>query len=95
MDQKYKKSEITSLMKSVLDKTSPQDWEIEESLKVMRYALEYKFAPETSWGKKLKNYNGEIVEWNNWGDKFWGRCIFTGEGENWLGKILTEIKGFL
>jgi len=32
MDQKYKKQEITSLMKAVLDKTSPQDWEIEDRI---------------------------------------------------------------
>ncbi len=71
------------------------DWDREESLRVMRYALEYKFAPDTTWGQKLKNYKGEIIEWNNWRDEFYGVNIFTGEGENWLGRILTEIKSKL
>lgn len=67
------------------------DWEeIKEA--VMFLALKRKFGPKTSWGHRLKNYKGPIVEWNNWGDKIWGRCIFTNEGENKLGSMLEQIR---
>lgn len=68
-----------------------KDW-ADIKLDVMRYILKFKFAPDTSWGEKLKNYDKEIVEWNNWGDKEWGKSIYDNEGENWLGKILMEIR---
>lgn len=32
----------------------------------------------------------ELIEGNHWGDTFWGQC--NGVGENWLGKILMEIR---
>lgn len=66
-------------------------WE-EIKIKVMKKALFHKFHPTTSWGEKLRLFNDEIIEWNNWGDKFWGKCIFSLYGENILGKLLTEIK---
>lgn len=69
-----------------------EDWDKELSIKVMRYGLKQKFKLGTSWGLKLLNYNKDIVEWNNWRDTFWGKDIYTGEGENWLGKLLMEIK---
>ena len=39
---------------------------------------------------KLKSVTDEIVETNNWGDTFWGKCY--GKGQNILGKILMEIR---
>ena len=33
---------------------------------------------------------GDLIEGNDWGDKFWGVC--DGEGENWLGKILMKVR---
>ena len=35
----------------------------------------------------------ELEETNHWGDVFWGVC--DGEGENWLGKILMEVRSEL
>lgn len=32
----------------------------------------------------------EIQEGNTWGDKFWG--VVDGEGENWLGQILMDVR---
>jgi len=32
----------------------------------------------------------ELLEGNNWGDKTWGVC--NGEGSNWLGKILMQVR---
>jgi predicted NAD-dependent protein-ADP-ribosyltransferase YbiA (DUF1768 family) len=33
----------------------------------------------------------EIIEWNNWGDRIWGKT-YDGVGENHLGKILMKIR---
>lgn len=71
-----------------------KDWE-DIKLDVMKKILSFKFSPQTSWGQKLKEYDGEIVEWNNWTDKFWGMDIYSNSGENNLGKILTNIKNRL
>jgi predicted NAD-dependent protein-ADP-ribosyltransferase YbiA (DUF1768 family) len=64
----------------------------DRKLEVMEYGLRKKFAPNTSWHEKLLKYDGEIIEWNNWKDEFWGKCIFSGKGQNNLGRILTTIK---
>jgi len=70
------------------------DWD-EIKIKVMEYTLRIKFEKGTSWYKKLMATDGEIVEWNNWHDTFWGKCICRrckGEGENNLGKLLMKIR---
>jgi len=63
------------------------DWE-KIKLDVMRECIRRKFLnPELR--VKLLNLKGyELVEGNNWGDKYWGVC--NGVGENWLGKILMS-----
>ena len=66
------------------------DWE-QVKLEVMEKALRIKFVPGTVWYDKLMETEGEIVEWNNWGDRFWGKTL-DGKGENHLGKILIKIR---
>ena len=74
------------------------DWTPELSLKVMEFALRKKFAPGTSWHAKLlatgqeELSRQEIVEWNNWGDTFWGKDIATHIGQNHLGQLLMAIR---
>lgn len=69
-----------------------EDWD-DIKLSVMEYALRIKFAKGTTWYDKLKNTGtDEIVEWNNWGDIFWGKDIQTKLGDNNLGKILMKIR---
>ena len=64
------------------------DWN-EIKLDVMRDILEVKFSiPDLR--NKLIRVNDEIVEDNNWGDRYWGRC--NGIGKNMLGKLLMEIR---
>lgn len=58
---------------------------------IMKNALNIKFTKDTEAGKKLMQTKGDIVEWNNWGDRFWGKTL-DGIGENHLGKMLTEIR---
>lgn len=73
-----------------------EDWTQEESLKVMEFALRHKFADGTTWAKKLlETGDKEIIEWNNWDDKFWGRCNKTNKGENHLGRILMKLRAEL
>jgi predicted NAD-dependent protein-ADP-ribosyltransferase YbiA (DUF1768 family) len=69
-----------------------EDWDKGKSLKVMEFALCHKFQKGTEWRRKLDLTNWELIEWNNWGDKFFGKCIKTGEGENHLGKLLMKIR---
>ena len=72
------------------------DWE-DIKVKVMKFALEKKFATGTSWYKKLKQTKDEyIVETNYWHDNIWGNCICHKcqdiPGQNILGKLLMEIR---
>lgn len=82
--------------KAIRDKNKYQwrsDWSEEFSLNVMRFALEKKFFKGTTWHTKLmETSNEEIVEWNNWGDTFWGKNINTKKGKNYLGQLLMEIR---
>lgn len=65
------------------------DW---ESVKkdVMLNLLRFKFGrPDL---RALLKSTGDfyLVEGNNWGDYFWGVC--NGSGENWLGKLLMQVR---
>lgn len=65
-----------------------EDWN-EKRLDVMKGLLQQKFSdPELM--ARLQAVEGEIVEDNNWNDKFWGR--YKGKGENHLGILLMEIR---
>ena len=60
-----------------------------ERIRNMRFAIEHKYSNSTSWGKKLlETGDEEIVEYNNWGDIFFGFDVEKGEGKNILGLLL-------
>ena len=40
--------------------------------------------------KLLATGDAELIEGNDWGDRYWGQC--DGEGENMLGKMLMKIR---
>ena len=42
--------------------------------------------------KLIATGDAVLVEENYWGDKFWGVCSKTGEGENHLGIILMKTR---
>lgn len=69
------------------------DWE-EIKIEVMLYGLRYKFSHHNpSLRNKLLNTTDLVVEERNWwGDKFWGTCLKTGEGENHLGKLIMKVR---
>ena len=72
-----------------------ENWNDETKQKFMRFALEHKFRLDTSHGQKLlETGDEEIVEWNNWGDTYWGKTL-DGKGSNHLGRLLMNIRGSL
>jgi ribA/ribD-fused uncharacterized protein len=68
------------------------DWD-DIKLRVMEYALKHKFQPGTSWQRMLMaTGDQELIEWNDWGDTYWGKDIRTGKGENHLGRLLMKLR---
>ncbi|AHX01153.1 hypothetical protein M316_0088 [Nitrincola phage 1M3-16] len=68
-----------------------EDWD-EYKKKVMWNILKRKYSIEPLRSKLLETGDEFIQEGNWWGDKFWGVCLKTGEGENYLGRMLMEIR---
>ncbi|MCL4143307.1 UNVERIFIED_CONTAM: hypothetical protein GTU68_065810 [Idotea baltica] len=70
--------------------TLRSDWE-EVKVDVMQKAVFAKFKTHTDLAEALvETGNDELVE-NAPGDYFWG-CGKMGTGQNWLGKILMEVR---
>lgn len=65
------------------------DWQ-EVRLTIMRQLIKEKFSNPFLTHKLLSTGDAELVLNNKWNDKFWGVC--RGVGENWLGKILMEVR---
>jgi len=66
-----------------------EDWE-SIKLDVMREVLRRKFSNPSLKERLLATGSAELVEGNTWNDTFWGVC--DGKGENWLGKLLMELR---
>ena len=59
-------------------------------LDVMREVLRSKFSDERMRRELLATGERELIEGNDWGDKYWGKVGRT--GANWLGRILMEVR---
>ena len=68
------------------------DWCDALRIAIMEFALRTKFAPGTSWHRKLMATRGPLVEWSRWGDVFWSMDVSTGVGHNHLGPLLTGLR---
>ena len=69
------------------------DWE-EVKIDIMRQVLKSKFTQNPELREKLiATGDTELIEGNNWNDRFWGVC--RGVGKNHLGKLLMEIRAEL
>ena len=67
------------------------DWNATR-IAVMRDLVRQKFKAEGPLAPRLlATGNALLVEGNHWHDTFWGQCPL-GSGDNWLGKILMEIR---
>lgn len=94
--------------KRILDQTSPSDakfmarniklrpdWD-EAKIDIMRKVLQHKFEDPELRGWLLATGDEELVEFNWWWDDFWGVDNIHGlGGQNWLGKLLMEIRSEL
>lgn len=72
-----------------------RDWE-RVRYGVMRTALEVKFSTYPDLLQLLRSTGDRLIEeGNTWDDRVWG--VVDGEGENWLGRMLMDIRdrGFL
>ena len=70
------------------------DWEFIK-LDIMCLALRIKFSDPELRQRLLFTGDAVLEEGNTWGDKYWGIDLTTGEGENWLGQCLMEIRSEL
>lgn len=69
------------------------NWE-NNKVNIMHDIVKLKFETCGSLRKKLlATGDAKLIENNNWGDDFWGRC--QGKGRNELGKILMKVRAEL
>jgi ribA/ribD-fused uncharacterized protein len=68
-----------------------ENWELIK-VTVMRNLVYQKFEDPTLYSWLQSTYPAILEEGNYWGDRFWGVDL-EGNGQNWLGKILMEIRG--
>ena len=66
-----------------------EDWE-QIKINIMRELIRQKFTNPELRAKLLETKDVYLEEGNTWGDRFWG--VFLNKGENWLGKILMEVR---
>lgn len=68
------------------------DWE-EVKVQIMKDVLLCKFQQNATLKTLLLDTGKqEIQEGNTWNDVFWGVDLHTGYGENWLGKLLMQVR---
>lgn len=67
------------------------DWE-SIKIQVMEDLLRIKFTDPVLRDKLLSTGDKQLIEVNNWNDKFWGVCSKTCQGENKLGVLLMKIR---
>ncbi len=70
----------------------------EMRVNAMRALLRRKFADLTLAAHLLATGERPLVEGNTWHDNFWGICYCSrcdARGENWLGRLLMEIRAEL
>ena len=67
------------------------NWE-KINIKVMRKLLYRKFKYPKLRKRLLATGDLKLQEGNYWNDRFWGVCLKTGKGKNWLGKLLMKVR---
>lgn len=64
----------------------------EEKRAIMLVLLRLKFTIPSLRDQLLTTGNAQLVEGNWWGDRYWGVDNRTGIGENWLGRLLMQVR---
>ena len=67
------------------------NWE-DQKIGIMSDLLRIKFNKEPYKTLLLQTGNKHLQEGNMWNDKFWGVCLKTNKGENFLGKLIMKIR---
>ena len=68
-----------------------EDWN-ELRVDIMRNLLVQKFGQEPYRSLLIETGQLYIIEGNDWGDRFWGVDLNTGEGKNALGRLIMDIR---
>lgn len=68
------------------------DWEITR-IEIMELCLRSKFSNKNLRAKLVATDNIELIEFNNWGDSFWG--VTSKGGQNKLGQLLMLVRADL
>ena len=69
-----------------------EDWD-EGRVSEMARVLHAKFTQNPQLGRWLVSTAGSVLaEGNTWNDCFWGVNLYTGEGENHLGRLLMALR---
>jgi len=71
--------------------TLVNNWEVKK-VDIMKILIRQKFNKQPFKNLLLSTGDQIIQEGNNWNDKFWGVCLKTNQGENYLGKIIMKIR---
>lgn len=66
-----------------------QDW-VDVRVNIMKGLIQEKFQNPFLQHLLLLTGNKELIHENRWNDKFWG--VTNGVGENWLGRIIEEVR---
>ncbi len=66
------------------------DWEQVKN-GIMLDLLREKFVQEPERSILLSTGDEHLVEGNWWGDRYWGECP-VGNGQNWLGRLLMQVR---
>ena len=66
-----------------------EDWDLVK-VDLMRKFIRLKFENPILREMLVSTGDAELIQDNLWNDRFWGVC--KGVGENWLGKILVEVR---
>lgn len=70
----------------------PKDW-YKRSIGIMYEIVKFKFIQNPDIRNRLiETGDLELIEGNHWHDTFWGKDDKTWKGENWLGKILMQVR---
>lgn len=90
--QKHIREQATPALAKWLARSVPlrEDWE-RIKLNIMRDLLLEKFSQDPERLILLSTGQEELIEGNWWHDTYWGQCP-VGVGQNWLGKLLMEIR---
>jgi ribA/ribD-fused uncharacterized protein len=67
----------------------PPDWDTKK-VDLMRRFVREKFKNPLLRAMLVATEDATLIEGNTWNDTFWGVC--RGRGQNWLGKILMEVR---